>query len=125
MKKWVLFLTIMMSSISYAECNYSLGIQKVENGYLYTDECHAEVGKKLMDLKDREKQIDLYKEVISLKDLQISKEQQRADLWKNTTFKLEDRMMSIRRWDRWEDWLYFGAGVLVMSAATWGAGQLK
>jgi hypothetical protein len=125
MMKLLMVIFLMMPTLGYAECDFSLGIQKVDGGYLYTDDCHREVGKKLLDLKDREKQIILYKDLLDLKDTQIAKEQQRADLWKNTSFKLEDRMMSIRRWDRWEDWMYFGAGVLVMGVATWGAGQLK
>jgi len=125
MSKILIIIMLMVSLPAYGSCDFSLGIKEIEGGYLYTPECHREVGKKLLDLKDREKQIELYKEVINLKDLQISKEQQRADLWKNTAFKLEDRMVSIQRFDRWEDWLYFGAGVFVTGFAVWGAGQLK
>jgi hypothetical protein len=107
-----------------ADCDFSKGITKVEGGYLYTPDCHKKVGKIQEDLKDREEQVAKLEKTIELKDLGIKVQEERADKWMNTAFKLEDRVNSMERLKSTNQWLYFGIGVVATSLAVWGAGQL-
>ena len=107
------------------ECNWSTGIEKLSDGrFAYSSSCHKLVGKTVADLKDREEQVAKLEKVIELKDLAINLHEKRADLWMNTSLKLEDRVNSIEAMRSTNQWLYFGLGVLGTSLAVWGAGQL-
>ena len=65
-----------------------------------------------------------YKKAIDLKDLALTSSNTRADLWMNTSFKLQDRMNSVDDIKNKNQLLMFFAGVAVTSLAVWGAGQL-
>lgn len=115
---------MLLSSSAFAECDFATGISKVENGYLYSKDCHLRVGKTQADLKDREEQVANLTKVIELKDLGIAVHEKRADLWMNTSLKLEDRVNTIESLRSSNQWLFFGLGVLVTGAAVYGAGHL-
>jgi hypothetical protein len=78
-----------------------------------------------LDLEDREAQVQALTKSIELKDLAIKTHEQRADLWMNTSFKLEDRVNTIERYNDTNKWLYFGLGIVVTGLSVWGAGQLR
>jgi len=126
-KPLVLLITLsLLSNIAFAECDFFTGISKLSNGnFEYTAECHKKVGKTVADLKDREEQVAKLEKIIELKDLAINIQEKRADLWMNTSMKLEDRVNTIEQYKSTNQWLYFGLGVLVMGVAVWGAGQLR
>ena len=112
--------------ISFAKCDFSKDIEKHgEDRYSYTKDCHKEVGRLVTVEIKRAEQVEKLEKVIELKDLTIVKSHERMEMWKDTTFKLEDRVNLIDDSRSTNQWLYFGLGVLTMSAAVWGAGQLK
>lgn len=114
----------MLSNVAFAECNFATDITKNDNGsYTYTRDCHFKVGEMKQDLKIANEQNEKLNKALDLKDLTIVKADQRADMWMNTSFKLEDRINTIDEMRKTNQWMYFGLGVLAMFAATYAASQ--
>jgi len=120
----LLVLNFLCPISALAKCNFKT-IKKVEDGYLYTSDCHREVGKLKNEAEERREQVKNLNEAIKLKDLTITTHTERADLWMNTSFKLEDRVNTIERMNSTNRWLYFGIGVIFTGLSVWGAGQLR
>lgn len=128
MKKFVAVILAMslMSNVVFAECDFSTGINRNDNGtYTYTKECHVKVGEMKQDLKIAEEQNGKLNKALDLKDLAITKADQRADMWMNTTYKLEDRINTIDQMRSTNQWVAFGLGALTMFAAAYAASQLQ
>lgn len=120
----ILITAIFLISSSAYGCDTST-IKKVSNGYLYSKECHVWVGKNVKEIEIRDVQVkDLYK-TITFKDLAIKAQQDRATLWMDTSFKVEEEYQKSRKMTEFQKWLYFGLGVVVMGAAVNGAGKLR
>lgn len=124
MKK-ILITFLVIPQFVFGQCNFSVDIKKVNNGYLYTKECHKEIGKIVKQNTLRQEQIDELKKTITLKDLAVNTHIKRVDMWRDTSYNLENRIHKIQRWKKWNDWTFFAIGVLTTSAAVWGAGQLR
>ena len=112
------------STSAFADCDFSKLIHNQDGSVVYSADCHLKVGQMKADLDSANLQIQDYKKAIELKDLAISKSQERADLWMGETFKLQDRMSTIESYKSKNEVLYFGLGVVFTSLAVFGAGQL-
>lgn len=120
----LLILTI--STQALAECDFSTGIEKLPDGrYAYSVDCHKQVGKLVADGKDKDDQIAQLTKTIQLKDLGIQTQETRAQLWLDTSMKLEDRVNQMDAMKSTNQWLFFGLGVLTTGLSVWGAGQLR
>lgn len=115
---------LLFSNIALADCDFSK-IQKVDGGYLYTKELHLCVGEMKQDLEIEQKRTVKLSEALTLKDTALDRANQRADLWMQTSFKLEDRVNTIDELRSRNQYLYFGLGMLTMFAATYAAGQIN
>lgn len=113
----------LFGNIAFANCDYS-DIKKVDGGYLYTKELHLCVGEMKQDLEIEQKRTVKLTEALTFKDLAIDNANKRADLWMNTSFKLEDRINTIDELRSRNQWLYFGLGVLTVFAAGYAAKQI-
>lgn len=118
----IILLTI---NIAYADCDFSTDITKVDGGYLYTTECHLEVGKNQKRLTLLESENLELRKSIELKDLALVRQQERVQLWMDTTYKLEDRINTIDRIQSTNKLLYILMGVGLTTIAVYGAGQLR
>jgi len=120
------FLTLsLISNLAFAECDFSTGIKSLPDGtYSYSAECHKRVGKMVLDLKDREEEVAKLNKTIELKDLALSTQEKRAEMWMGTSLKLEDRVNALDKSNSTTQWLFFGLGVLTMGAAVYGASRL-
>jgi hypothetical protein len=128
MKKLIASVMVFMtfSSSAFATCDFSTGVTKNDNGsYTYTKECHVAVGQMKNDLETANGQIVEYKKVIELKDLAITKSDQRADMWMDSSFKLQDRLNTVDELKSKNQYLAFALGILVTGLAVYGAGQLR
>ena len=115
----------LVGNSALASCN-PRDIQKIESGrYSYSVDCHVEFGRLIQVEKERVKQIEHMNESIKLKDLAIDTSNKRIELWQNTTYKVEDRLIRLEKSNSKTKWVYFGLGALLMSGAVWGAGQLR
>ena len=119
----ILTLGILNSTFSYAECNLGLDIKRVDEGFLYTADCHRLVGKTFLDKRDLEKQITQYEDLLPTYKEQVKLEAERAELWRSTSFDLNKRVQNMEKVNEKNKLMYFGAGVALMLAASWAAGQ--
>lgn len=121
----ILMVILLLPISAFAECDFTdgKGVSKVEGGYLYTKECHIAVGQMKYDLGVSTEQLGKLNKALDLKDLAISKADQRADLWQSATFKLEDRINTIDQMRSSNNWMYFGLGVLTVFVAGYAARQ--
>ncbi len=112
--------------VALADCNFATDIKAMPDGsYSYSRDCHVEVGKRVKKLVIVEQQVVELEKTIELKDLALSKETERASLWMDTSYKLQDKLMSYQSASKASDRLYFITGVLVTVASVWAAGQLR
>jgi hypothetical protein len=128
MRKLLVALTIacLLPFSAMADCDFKTGITKNENGtYTYTRECHIKVGELRQDLDIANEQNLKFTKALELKDLAINKADQRADMWQQTAFKLEDRITTIDNMRTSNQWIMFGVGVATMFAASYAASQLS
>lgn len=128
MKKIVssLLLFFLFSNTAFADCDFSTGIRPGPAGtheYIYSEECHQAVGKLVQDNKALTLQVGDLTKAISLKDLALTKADDRTQLWMNTSDKLIDRVDKIDQVEKHNEWLYFGLGVLTTFAAGYVAAQ--
>ena len=126
MKKISFLLAVcMFANTAFADCDFSKGITKLPDGnYEYTKECHVHVGELVQDNDVKTQQVDKLNKALDLKDLAITKADQRTQLWMDTSLKLEDNIQKMDSLSKKNEWLYFGLGVLTTFAAGYAAAQL-
>lgn len=117
--------SILASQQSFAECDFSKDIQKTEKGYLYTNECHGRVGVLVKDNLDKDSEIKDLRLSIDYKDQALAKADERIMLWRNESYNQFDRLQTQYQYSDKQKWLWFALGIVVTSAAVYGAGQLK
>ncbi len=128
MKKLMAIFTVIvsLSNIAFADCDFSTGIAKQPDGqYLYSRDCNIKVGQMKQDLDTVNEQLTQYKKAIDLKDLALTKTEERANLWSETSFKLQDRMSAVDDLKSRNQMWTFIAGVAFTAVAVWGAGHLS
>jgi hypothetical protein len=119
MKKFIsiLLLVSFLSHSAMAECDFSTGI--IPNGtgaYTYSKECHIKVGQLIEDNKTKDQQITLLNKAIELKDLALTKSDERVKLWMDTSTQLEERLNKVDQLRSSNNFLYFGLGLLTVVA---------
>lgn len=125
MKKMLTFLIVLVFSASaFADCDYSKIVKNDNGTYTYTRELHLCVGQMKQDLEIATEQNLKFTKALELKDLALTKADQRTDMWQQTAFKLEDRITTIDGMRTSNQWLMFGFGMVTMLAASYAASQL-
>ena len=130
MKKLLKYLTLLVVTLTLtmqsvlATCNWS-SIKQKGNTFIYSKECHLEVGRLVKTSKIKEEQVKKLNETIKLRELSLDYSNKRVDLWKKTTFEVEDRFNKQVRIGSLGNKMYFVGGVLLTILSVWGAGQLK
>lgn len=121
----VICMALAYNPVAFADCDYSKDIQKNADGsYNYTKDCHLDVGKKVNALDKREQQVQLLEKTIELKDLALDKSYERIENFRESTYKLEDRVNAMEEMKKNNEILYFVLGIVVTGVAVYGAGQL-
>jgi hypothetical protein len=109
-----------------AACDFAVDIKANTDGtYTYSRDCHIEVGKRVKKLELTEQRADELEKTIELKDLALVRQKERADLWMDTSVKVNDKLQSYESAAKSSDWLHFGLGVAVTVLSVWAAGQLR
>lgn len=106
-------------------CNFSKDIEKQGESYLYTKDCHVEVGRTVKKLELSEQESEELRKALMLKGEALRYSEQRTQLWMDTSLKLEDRVNQIDKYKESQKWLWFGLGVVLTGLAVKGAGELK
>lgn len=127
MKKIIasLILLCFISNIAVADCDFSTGAKKTDhNTYEYTIDCHIAVGQMKQDLEVAKRQLTDLTQAITLKDLAITKSDQRAQLWMSTSADLESRLQKVDSLEKGNQWIFFGLGALTVLGAGFMASRL-
>jgi hypothetical protein len=123
----VSFVCVLLSltSSAFGSCDFANDIKENPNGtYTYTKECHIEVGKRVKKLALVEEQVLQLEKTIELKDLALSKQRERADMWMDASLKINDKLVQYDAIASKDDKLYFLMGVGITILSVWAAGQL-
>lgn len=116
----------MLSSMAYADCDFRTGItEQADGSFKYTKACHLKVGEMKQDLEIAEQKVEKLNLAIVNLNLAITASDTRADMWRNTAFKMEDKFESYDKLRQNNQLLYFIGGALFTGLAVWGAGYLS
>ena len=121
----IMALTVFSSSAFAGDCTWTLGVKKAEGGYLYSDSCHARVGVTLRDNDDYKVEVEALRKTIDTQKLIIDKADERTILWRNESYEQFERLQKQQSLNNYEKTLWFVLGIVVTSAAVYGAGQLR
>jgi hypothetical protein len=128
MKKLISLILMLsfVSSLSYADCDFSTGITPGPNKtFIYSEACHQKVGQIVQDNKTKDQQIVDLGKAISLKDLALTSSDSRTQLWMATAEKEQDRMNSVDATQRHSDFIYFGLGLLTAIGTGFAVARLS
>lgn len=106
-----------------AGCDWS-SIKKEGSEYIYSKECHIAVGESVKTGVLKTDQIDKLKKSIEFKDIALSKSIERVELWKETSYKMEDRLIKHDKYAKNSGWIMFGGGILTTILTAWAVGQV-
>lgn len=116
---------VCFSNVALADCNFTTGITSLPNGnYEYVKPCHIKVGEIKRDLGIANTQNEMLIEAVKLKDLALTKANERAGLWMDTSFKLEARVETMDKIYNRNKIIYFGLGVLATGLAIYAVDQI-
>lgn len=115
-QKAIITVILLLSSVSQA-CVWST-IKKVDGGYLYSRECHIEVGRSLNELDLRVEQVNELEKALSAQKEATKAEMERGDLWYSEAKKLENYIKQQEMSAPVKNTLYFLLGVGVMYGAS-------
>lgn len=111
-----ILLSLLISNPAYA-CDFST-VKKVDGGFLYSSDCHKEIGKRLDELDLRREQVNLLKSNVDLYKDTADLQKQRQELWFDEAKSLEQKIKNTDRDNKIENALFFSLGVLLMYGAT-------
>ena len=121
MKKLIALLLLFVSTfnIAFADCDFNTGITAGPNKtFIYTEACHQKVGLLVQQNASLTTQVADYQKAIQLKDLALTAEDSRVQMWEKSSLDEQQRLMTISADQKHNDFLYFGLGIL----ATIGTG---
>lgn len=126
MKKLItgILLFCTLSNVARADCDWSQIKKNNDNTYTYSQELNICVGNLVRDDAAKDISIADLNKVISQQNIALSKADARTQLWMDTSFKLEDKLNAVDSIYKKNEWLYFALGVVVTSAAVYGASKL-
>lgn len=111
---------------SYATCDFAKDIKENTDGtFTYSRECHIEMGKNVKQVSLLGDRVSLLEKEIELKDLTISKYEERNRLWMDTSFKLNDKIQTYDHVNSTSNMVYFGLGMGLTILSVWAASQIN
>lgn len=117
-----LILILLIPQLAFAECDYST-VKKVDNGYLYSTECHKATGKALKELNIREEQVENLKKTIKLKDLALVTADSRILNYQEVAYKNTERLNRLNSVQSKQNMLYFIGGIVLSTLSVYAASK--
>ena len=113
-------------NVAFADnCDWST-IKEIDGPeFVYSPECHNQVGKLVANEKDYKIQIDSQKKVIQLKDLTIKDLTANSNMWEKEAHSQFKALENYRSAEKTRTWLWFGGGVGATILAIVIAGQVS
>lgn len=125
MKTLIITSFLLFNSALAFDCKRGEGITKVAGGFLYSEECHIKVGQVVESEALAKQEIVALREAITLKDLAFNQQTDRVNMWKSAALDLEKTILVRQKFNKYENWLFMGLGILVSGVAVYGASALK
>ena len=119
------FSFVLFSSTAFGDCDFKDLVHNANGTVTYSAADHICVGQLVQDNATKAKQIADYTQALTLKDLVITKSDQRTQVWMDTTFKLEDNINKIDSYKSTSNWIFFGLGALTIIGAGVAAAQVS
>ena len=138
-------MVLLVNQTVLAACDWKTGITKLPNGnYSYSKECHGEVGiigkalkstkealeerkKESEELRAEVKELSAangkIKKSLELKDLALQRSDEIALKWRDETYNQHERLLKQQRYQKTNNWLYFGGGILAGFLSVYAAGS--
>lgn len=120
---FILLISFLCNTVN-ATCDWTAIKKNSDNTYIYSEELHLCVGNLIQENKTKDAQVADLLKAISMKDLALTASDQRAQLWNDTSIKLEDRIQKVDTLTSKNDVLYFGLGVLTTIAVAWATSRV-
>jgi len=128
----ILILLLLTQSI-YAGTVCDDGVTEVDGKFHVTRECWELLGKKMQERsviiekydlltkenEERKLANEAYKRTIDLQKMHSEILEERVEKWRETTYKVEDRMMKIEKLNDSNKWLWFGIGFISSSLSVY------
>jgi hypothetical protein len=99
-------------------------IEEKDGNYIYSKDCHIEVGRLVAKEKYYLKEIDVLKELNSSHKELLMIQMDRTNLWKDYSQEIEQRYTSVKRSEKLNFWINFGLGIAVTSLSVYLASGL-
>ncbi len=115
----------MFSNYVFSDCDFRDLKHNSDGTVVYSAQDHICVGNLVQDNKIKSQQVQDLNKAISLKDLAIQKSDQRAQLWQDTSLKLEDNIQKVDQLQKTNEWTWFALGALSIVAAGVAASQVS
>ena len=113
MKKIIAMILILCTTnMALADCDWSKIKELPDGNFQYTAQLNICVGNMVRDSKIKDQQISDLTQAISLKDLAITKSDERSQMWRVTAEAEQDRMVKINSSQSQNNFLFFGLGIL-------------
>lgn len=117
-------LILFLSCTAYGACDYK-SIQSTDSGYLLSEECYQEFGAAVKErklLREKvgllEQRVTAYEQLLALSREETELQRTRAEMWQNTSKDLNLSLTALNTTTRWENYLYFAAGALMVFGAS-------
>lgn len=118
-------LALLISSFSFADCDFSKIISNSDGSYQYSKELHICVGQLVKDSKTKDAQIlDLYGAVDKYKQT-IATDEIRIQNLMDSLGKISERIDKAQQYQNSNDTLKYVIGAAAAYLSVWGAGQLR
>jgi hypothetical protein len=116
MKKIIssILVVLMLPIASLADCDFKDLIHNADGTVTYSKADHICVGQLVQDNATKTQQIKDYTQALTLKDLALTKADQRTQLWLDTSLKLEDNIQKVDSLQKTSFWVSFGLGALTV-----------
>jgi hypothetical protein len=120
-----IILACIIPRICWAGCDWSTDVTPGTNHtWIYSDECHLEVGKLVQSNKVQLQQINDLTNAVQLKNLALTADDSRVMLWQKSADDELSRLNTIQADQHRSDFLYFTLGVAAAIGTGWMASRL-
>jgi hypothetical protein len=127
MKKLIALLLLVVSTfnIAFADCDFSTGIVAGPNHtWIFTDACYLKVGLLVQQNASLTTQVADYQKAIQLKDLALTTEDSRVQMWEKSSLDEQQRLTTIDADKKTSEWVFFGLGVATTFLAAYSAAKI-
>ncbi|HXN74903.1 MAG TPA: hypothetical protein VN855_00240 [Candidatus Acidoferrum sp.] len=108
---YILLSLLLVVTNVYANCDWTAIKKNTDGTYVYTESLHLCVGQLVQDSKTNTQIISDLTKALSMKDLALKSSDQRANLWNDTSEKLEARLQKVDSLQKQNEFFYFICGI--------------